>query len=1736
MTTYSLYGQAAQSGYAVESGSSGTPGLTFTVSANGSLQGIWQYSPSGVTGRPTAIGVWNSSGTLLASNTSPSWSGAAGSGWIYAAFSSPVALTSGSTYTVGYFGNTTGSGSAFFAYQTSPTWPGTVGILSATSTGNGYSNTSSGAIAYPLSGTNYDFAFGIDVEVTSSAPPTSGPQPNGPPGAWSIAFEDEFTGDTLDLTRWAYLNGNEINGTPCLGTASCTTVSGGYLYLTVASATEGAYISSSPSDGAGVNGWDVPVGGCVEARMYVPGPSGAYSYNWGGYFISGQDWPANGEIDIVETNGGEYGIDVNYHYESGGEERQSGPFNPPGEWCNSWHTYTAVRGTSTVSFYFDGVLVKEWPTDDAGGGMSILPNNGAGNTSAYGIGNAIMVDYVRAWVPGEAPAGPGLVQNVQLAGASSATVSASDFSTTAGSTLTLQLGCWSTADTPISITSITDSAGNTWNFSTSAYNQNPPAAGSWDAGDGLYGFVAIASCIGAAAVDSITVVFDASSVNWAEGSLSEWADLPAGTLTVLAAAATDTIVNGVTEYTPPAVTASSPDTVLVVALCSGVNAQYTAASNGFTVLNIGDSIAAYSAAAAAGTISTTLSGSAASNVPSGVALAIGVSGATAPAITTTSLPGGTAGAAYSQTVSATGGTTPYTWSVSAGSLPSPMAINSSTGVISGTPSAAGTSSFTIEVSDANGLTATQPLSIAVVPATPVITTASLPGATTGAAYSAGVAAIGGVTPYTWSISAGSLPGGLSLGSSTGAITGTPSAAGTSSFTVKVTDSASNTATQPLSIAVTAPPAVFPLAPLDLRCELDLAGAWTDVSAWVYQRDGAAPPVELVRGRADESSQANPGTAKWEWNNRDGRFSPKNPLSPYFGQLGRNTPVRWSVPAQGNYLRLENDSVSGAACPTSTAIEISGDIDIRIEARPTSYAPSTLAARYDGGNWSWAWLLNGDGTQTLWWCDSGGGAHTASSALTVPVGHIALRVTLQVSTGTVTWWTAPAIGGTWAQLGAAAVAGATSLRGGTSPVEVGYSAAFDEGGAFDWQGLNGAVIAFQLLSGIGGTVVASPQFSSQTAGATSFADAQGNTWTLNGTAEISSRDYRWHGQMSAQPPKWDVTGNDMAVEAEAGGPLRLISQGQAPAMSPMKRALLAQPGALAPVALWPCEDLQGSTLIGSAIGGPLMSLQGGTGDGSATTTGPAFAASTTFLCSNALPTLNGSRWYGQVPGYASNGSIVVRFLMDLGTIFAGMTLVRLAASGTCQQISLLPEAGNQLRLTGANGGGTVFDTGPVVFANMPGPVWVSIELRPSGGTVDYSVVALAPGSATGNALTGSYSGSVGSVQAVYVNPSGDWTDTVVGQISVQSAWESLFALYQPLNAWTGETAAARVARLAGENGWAARIIGPPAGSAAMGAQAIDTLGNLLQACEDADRGQIFEPRQALAVGYRTLASMYGQAAKLALDYPASEPGGASGDGGDSGLDPTYDDQLTRNDWTLTRTAGAGASGATYQCQLNDGSAMSISPPPAGVGDYADTKSVNVEADGQLPNLARWMVHVGTVDEARWPGVPLNLARPEMASLYQDALDADIGDLVEIDDVPDLVMYDPVRQLAFQVTEQLGGRHYAMAFNAVPASPYDVFEASGAAGPIQTAGTTLGSGVSPTATSLSFATQAGSRIWTTSPGDFPFDVMIAGERMTVTDITGSSSPQAATVTRSVNGVVKAQSAGAAVLAYPSVVIAL
>jgi Putative Ig domain len=158
-------------------------------------------------------------------------------------------------------------------------------------------------------------------------------------------------------------------------------------------------------------------------------------------------------------------------------------------------------------------------------------------------------------------------------------------------------------------------------------------------------------------------------------------------------------------------------------------------------------------------------------------------------ISPSSAPAGSVGSSYDLALTATGGDAPYSWSIASGNLPAGLSLNSTTGAIAGTPTASGTSNFTIAVSDSASPPHTGSASFTLVIAGQLaFTSTSLPNASVGATYNASCSTTGGIAPYTWSVSQGSLPPGLSLNTTTGAITGTPTANGNYSFGLQVSDS------------------------------------------------------------------------------------------------------------------------------------------------------------------------------------------------------------------------------------------------------------------------------------------------------------------------------------------------------------------------------------------------------------------------------------------------------------------------------------------------------------------------------------------------------------------------------------------------------------------------------------------------------------------------------------------------------------------------------------------------------------------------------------------------------------------------------------------------------------------------------------------------------------------------------------------------------------------------------------
>ena len=177
--------------------------------------------------------------------------------------------------------------------------------------------------------------------------------------------------------------------------------------------------------------------------------------------------------------------------------------------------------------------------------------------------------------------------------------------------------------------------------------------------------------------------------------------------------------------------------------------------------------------------------------------------------------------------------------------------------------------------------------------------------------------------------------------------------------------------------------VFPATPLGITTELYLSGAWTNLTSLVYGRDD----LVITRGRSGEGAEVERSTCRATANNRSGNLSPRNPTGTYYGQLGRNTPMRVRLtPGPPGYLLMPVE-LDAATTPDSANLSITGDIDIRVDVRFNDWDTFGGLANKHGapGQISWAFYKNADGTLTLRWSADGTAtiSKTSTAAVTVP---------------------------------------------------------------------------------------------------------------------------------------------------------------------------------------------------------------------------------------------------------------------------------------------------------------------------------------------------------------------------------------------------------------------------------------------------------------------------------------------------------------------------------------------------------------------------------------------------------------------------------------------------------------------------------------------------------------------------------------------------------------------------------
>ena len=881
-------------------------------------------------------------------------------------------------------------------------------------------------------------------------------------------------------------------------------------------------------------------------------------------------------------------------------------------------------------------------------------------------------------------------------------------------------------------------------------------------------------------------------------------------------------------------------------------------------------------------------------------------------------------------------------------------------------------------------------------------------------------------------------------------------------------------------------------------------------------------LSITSGRSSESdSLPSPGSMSFTVNNSDGAFTPGNPTSIYYPGLRLGTPCRVLVPGTAVALVTDGDLANHLSTPDAAALDIVGDIDLRYEGDIDWWtkvgAAYGLIGKWDEpAEFSYVLAIQ-EGFLGLIWSVTGGPTYLGQQAterLPWAKGPHAVRVTMDVSNAgnhVLEFWTADDRNSPWVQLGdTITLPGTTSIHSGTAPLR--FAGPDPITGRSTWG---------QVRNGIDGTVVAEPDITAQPAGTTSFADGAGRTWTVQGNAEITNLRTRRMLEISERHP--------LSVQPEpktiarttvnASGVLRRLQQGEEPLNSVLYRAITSPTLGNAVIAAWLMEDESGATSFSSPIAGVAPATFGGT---------VSLSSDDTLAAAKGLPHIasgDGFGWTGKVPARTLTQWMATCFAKVTTPTGTETILLDVTTTGTAKhwRISVTNAV---IYVRGYDSDGTeIYANGVVPSEFFDGWTQVNLELTQSGGNVSIHPTWL---TINGNVYgyTDTIAGTVGhptAVNSLFTAPGADGMSTGPCAITtgLGSGW---LGWNEGANSgYVGEPAARRFGRLCVEEGIPVRLIGDPEMSTPMGPQRPLAFTTLLQDCAAADGGAPGEIDDRLGLSYRTRASFYNQAPALILDCD---------DRALADLAPTEDDRARRTHFTASRTDG---SSATYVDPDFD---------PSTDRPYSDSATYNVETDAQLDGIAAWQVHLGGGD-ARWENVTAKLTsgpRTDAAVLQArvDAwLDLGYGDVVRALNPPAGLPPGPVDQIVDQIVDNFTSDTWTGGVVGSPGDPYRVGVLEDPIlGRADTAGSELASTETTTDTSWSVATTSGPR-WIDSaayPSMFPFGLTVAGEEVTVTAITGTSSPQTFTVIRSANGVVKSHAAGTSIRLADQMIAAL
>lgn len=580
---------------------------------------------------------------------------------------------------------------------------------------------------------------------------------------------------------------------------------------------------------------------------------------------------------------------------------------------------------------------------------------------------------------------------------------------------------------------------------------------------------------------------------------------------------------------------------------------------------------------------------------------------------------------------------------------------------------------------------------------------------------------------------------------------------------------------------------------------------------------------------------------------------------------------------------------------------------------------------------------------------------------------------------------------------------------------------------------------------------------------------------------------------------------------AEGLLRRIGMWTDPLRSPMYRTISGRSISLGH---WSIEEEQSALrLANSAAGGTAGLFKGGVTLGE--TDRPLGAEQTAKMVIGgqlAGQFLTASVTAGWVVAYsfrlpALPGSAVYGELFRWSTT-VGYTYIIEVNNTTYQVRVLLPD------------GTALYTSGGIAFGAGAEPnQWVTFRIKAfqSGGNVQIEPAWYAQGANVTWGATATFAGTVGGLRQWWINGSAANDQGHYSHVhAVTGVADDLlsFAVAIPsFNGYIGETALDRFGRLCSELGITRYMIGSGSDTQRMGPQQAATFLELLREIRETDDCRIDDERFDIALTLTTRRALYNQTPALSLTYPSQVAVPFS---------RILDDLNTHNRVTVKNAAGGDVTSS-----LTVGR-MSTQPPPAGVGEYKSTVEVSVQNPAtQLQDLADWWRAKGTLERPRYAEVTVDLLADP--GLIGAAMAVREGNMVQVAGAE----AETVRLLVVGIVERVGAVEWTITFQVELYDPYMIGVWDDPGSPPSrwdTASTTMAAGATSVATALSLTTVDVNDVLTTAGASIPYDLMIDGERVRVTAMTAAAGAgpytQTATVTRSVNGVVKAQLSGARV----------